>query len=112
NGEYKLHLQRALTKASLMMTARGKMLVEQQDYQSAWHAFSQAYSYDHTNEMALALKQEMQNKLGIRSDNDLPRSGEMKPTSAAIGKAVNYKFTQHDYNFQDARLDFVIKTLS
>src|SRR5262249_26675235 len=46
NADYKLHLIRSLTNASLMFMERGKMLVEQKDYEGAYQAFRQAYSYD------------------------------------------------------------------
>ncbi len=52
NTEYRLHLLRALQKASLMFASRGDALVAQQDFASAHTAYSQAFTLDPTNELA------------------------------------------------------------
>src|SRR5215212_6097266 len=45
NPQYKLSLLRTLQRASLMYMERGKALAEQKDYDGAYQAFRQAYSY-------------------------------------------------------------------
>jgi general secretion pathway protein D len=52
NAEYRLHLLRSLTNASIMFMKRGDELIQQNDQSSAYNAYRQAVSYDPTNELA------------------------------------------------------------
>src|SRR5690348_262776 len=52
NPEYKVHYLQALSRASLMYIIRGDALAEQNDYQGAWAAYRQAYSFDPGNEIS------------------------------------------------------------
>src|SRR5215471_194753 len=53
NVEYDLHLRRALVQASVMLVERGDTLAEKKDYNAAYTAYRQAFSFDSTNELAL-----------------------------------------------------------
>jgi general secretion pathway protein D len=52
NPEYKVHYLQALQRASLMYIIRGDALAQQNDYQGAYVAYRQAYSYDAGNEIS------------------------------------------------------------
>jgi general secretion pathway protein D len=52
NVEYPLHFHRCLVNAGIMLVERGDMLAEQKDYNAAFQAFRQAYSFDPTNDLA------------------------------------------------------------
>lgn len=67
NAEYELHYLRCVSNASLMFMDRARMLVAQGDYESAYMAYKQAFTYDPTNEQAQAKMKEMLTKQGITS---------------------------------------------
>jgi general secretion pathway protein D len=75
NIEYQLHLQKALVNAGAMLVERGDKLAEQKDYNAAYQAFRQAYSFDATNEMALIKARRMLEKQGLPT-KDLPSGGD------------------------------------
>lgn len=75
NVEYTLHLQRALVSAAIMLVERGDTLVEKKDYNAAYNAYRQAYSYDPTNELALVKMRRMLEFQGLPTDN-LPKIGD------------------------------------
>lgn len=52
NPEYRLHLHKALTNASLMFMKRGDDLLEQNDPAGAYNAYRQVVAYDPTNDLA------------------------------------------------------------
>jgi len=85
NVEYSMHLQRALVNAALMLVDRGDKLVEQKDYNAAYQAYRQAYSFDPTNELALIKMRRMLEVQGLPT-NDLPKSGDpTEPSSRPRG---------------------------
>jgi general secretion pathway protein D len=71
NIEYQLHLQKCLVNAGAMLVDRGDRLAEQKDYNAAYQAYRQAYSFDSTNEMALIKARRMLEKQGLPT-KDLP----------------------------------------
>ncbi|HXU39433.1 MAG TPA: secretin N-terminal domain-containing protein [Blastocatellia bacterium] len=75
NVEYTLHLQRALVSAAIMLVERGDSLVEKKDYNAAYNAYRQAFSYDPTNELALVKMRRMLEFQGLPTDN-LPKIGD------------------------------------
>jgi general secretion pathway protein D len=75
NVEYTLHLQRALINAAIMLVERGDSLAEKKDYNAAYNAFRQAFSFDPTNELALIKMRRMLEAQGLPTDN-LPASGD------------------------------------
>lgn len=75
NIEYRLHLQKCLVNAGAMLVERGNKLAEQKDYNAAYQAFRQAYSFDPTNEMALIKARRMLEKQGM-STKDLPSGSD------------------------------------
>jgi general secretion pathway protein D len=62
NTEYRLHLLRASQKASLMFASRGDVFVSQQNFASAYTAYSQAASFDPTNELARVKMERMRDQ--------------------------------------------------
>ncbi|MBO0724535.1 MAG: hypothetical protein J2P52_02965, partial [Blastocatellia bacterium] len=52
NPEYKVHYLQSLSRASLMYITRGDALADQNDYNGAYVAYRQAYSYDPGNEIS------------------------------------------------------------
>jgi general secretion pathway protein D len=75
NVEYSLHLQRALVSAAIMLVERGDSLVEKKDYNAAYNAYRQAFSYDPTNELALVKMRRMLEFQGLPTDS-LPKIGD------------------------------------
>ena len=75
NVEYQLHLQRALVSAGIMLVERGDSLAEKKDYNAAYNAYRQAFSFDPTNELALVKMRKMLEAQGLPIDN-LPTSGD------------------------------------
>jgi general secretion pathway protein D len=75
NVEYALHLQRALVSAGIMLVERGDSLADKKDYNAAYNAFRQAFSYDPTNELALVKMRRMLEFQGLPTDN-LPKLGD------------------------------------
>ena len=75
NIEYQLHLQRALVNAGAMLVERGDKLAEQKDFNAAYQAYRQGYSFDPTNEMALIKARRMLEKLGLPL-TDLPSGSD------------------------------------
>jgi general secretion pathway protein D len=75
NVEYTLHLQRALVSAAVMLVERGDSLAEKKDYNAAYNAFRQAFSFDPTNELALIKMRRMLEAQGLPID-DLPKTGD------------------------------------
>ncbi|MFP5263143.1 MAG: secretin N-terminal domain-containing protein [Blastocatellia bacterium] len=75
NVEYQLHLQRALISAAIMLVKRGDDLAEKKDYNAAYQAYRQAYSFDNTNELALVKMRRMLEWQGLPTDS-LPTGGD------------------------------------
>jgi general secretion pathway protein D len=75
NVEYTLHLQRALVSAGIMLVERGDTLADKKDYNAAYNAFRQAFSYDPSNELALVKMRRMLEFQGLPT-NDLPKVGD------------------------------------
>jgi general secretion pathway protein D len=75
NVEYMLHLQRALVSAAIMLVERGDSLAEKKDYNAAYNAYRQAFSFDPTNELALIKMRRMLEAQGLPIDN-LPKTGD------------------------------------
>ena len=75
NVEYALHLQRALVSAGIMLVERGDTLADKKDYNAAYNAFRQAFSYDPSNELALVKMRRMLEFQGLPT-NDLPKVGD------------------------------------
>ena len=75
NVEYTLHLQRALVSAAIMLVERGDSLAEKKDYNAAYNAYRQAFSFDPTNELALIKMRRMLEAQGLPTDN-LPKTGD------------------------------------
>src|SRR5438552_8902742 len=75
NVEYQLHLQRALVSAAIMLVERGDGLAEKKDYNAAYNAYRQAFSFDPTNELALIKMRRMLEAQGLPVDN-LPKTGD------------------------------------
>ncbi|HSB09667.1 MAG TPA: secretin N-terminal domain-containing protein [Blastocatellia bacterium] len=75
NVEYQLHLQRALLSASIMLTERGDTLADKKDYNAAYNAYRQAFSFDPSNELALIKMRRMLEAQGLPT-NDLPSPGD------------------------------------
>ncbi|HSE36077.1 MAG TPA: secretin N-terminal domain-containing protein, partial [Blastocatellia bacterium] len=75
NVEYQLHLQRALVSAAIMLVERGDSLAQKKDYNAAYNAYRQAYSFDPTNELALIKMRRMLEAQGLPIEN-LPTSGD------------------------------------
>jgi general secretion pathway protein D len=91
NVEYQLHLQRALVSAGIMLVERGDSLAEKKDYNAAYNAYRQAFSFDNTNELALIKMRRMLEAQGLPTDN-LPASGDpsgpkIKPKADSTVKA-------------------------
>jgi general secretion pathway protein D len=120
NPEYKLHLLRSLSRASLTFMERGKTLAEQGDYEGAYQAFRQAYSYDNSNEMALARMKNMLEKLGISNDgpdsfgnDDLKKTSLSSDTNNQKNIALSIsKFRPQNFSFRDAPASVVINTIA
>lgn len=121
NPEYKLHFLRALANASLSLMERGKVLAEQGDYEGAYQAFRQAYSYDNTNEMALSRMRLMLEKLGIdNKDNSLNSNpNDLKKTSLGANPPTKdvalatTKFRKADFDFSsEASVMTIINTIA
>lgn len=117
NAEYKLYLVRSLSKASLMCMERGKILAEQQDYEGAYQAYRQAYSYDNTNELAIARMRDMLRKQGVSMEKvNLPGDdgAAIRPTSEQSKKVViaPRKFPVSICNFHEASVQTIIRTLA
>ncbi len=62
NTEYRLHLLRASQKASLMFASRGDAFVAEQNFASAYTAYSQAFTFDPTNELARVKMERMRDQ--------------------------------------------------
>lgn len=114
NIEYQLHLQKSLVNAGAMLVERGDKLAEQKDYNAAYQAYRQAYSFDSTNEMALIKARRMLEKQGLPT-TDLPSGGDpagpkLKPeedpnrkasyAAAGMSTAVGLHFNSHNIPVQ------------
>jgi general secretion pathway protein D len=101
NPEYRLHLVRALTNASMMFYKRGDTFVESNDYASAYTAYKQAYTYDPTNELARVKMErmiELQKAAAGMGDapNYNPRTGNVINTSGTIDVAAPQRQRSRD----------------
>ncbi|HEX8090981.1 MAG TPA: secretin N-terminal domain-containing protein, partial [Blastocatellia bacterium] len=91
NVEYQLHLQRALISAGIMLVKRGDDLAEKKDYNAAYQAYRQAYSFDSTNELALIKMRRMLESQGLPTDS-LPTGGDPAgPSYTPKSKDTNVK---------------------
>jgi general secretion pathway protein D len=93
NVEYQLHLQRALISAGIMLVKRGDDLAEKKDYNSAYQAYRQAYSFDNTNELALIKMRRMLEYQGLPIDNIPTGKDEAGPSYTPRSKDTNVKAT-------------------
>jgi general secretion pathway protein D len=99
NGEFRLHLQRAMFNASQMYVQKGNALADQKDFVGAYNNFRKAYAYDPTNQLAKAEMDRM-----VRMQNDVEGA---KP----IGDG-SVKLLQTSYGRQaDVKPDFVSQRL-
>lgn len=94
NVEYTLHLQRALVSAAIMLVERGDSLAEKKDYNAAYNAYRQAFSFDPTNELALIKMRRMLEAQGLPTDN-LPKTNDpagpnWKPAKPDHNVAASY----------------------
>lgn len=118
NIEYRLHMLRALSNASLMFMERGKKLSQQKDYEGAYQAFRQAYSYDSTNEMALARMREMLELLGVPIEKSELPSDEIQKISARMEQfrkdaLPDRKLSTYKFNYtSDTSLESVIRSIA
>jgi general secretion pathway protein D len=71
--EFTLHLRVALTNAAIMLSHRGDMLADQNDYNAAYQSYRQAYSYDPTDEVSLVKMRKMLETQGLPIE--LPGNG-------------------------------------
>jgi general secretion pathway protein D len=93
NVEYQLHLQRALISAGIMLSKRGDELAEKKDYNAAYQAYRQAYSFDNTNELALIKMRRMLEYQGLPTDNIPTGKDPAGPSYTPRGKDSNVKAT-------------------
>jgi general secretion pathway protein D len=106
NTEYRLHLLRALQKASLASAHRGDALVAQQDFAGAFTAYYQAFTFDPTNELARVKMERMREqqsqptgagKYEIVTANATTSSADIKlPQSSRANdllQAINFRDT-------------------
>lgn len=118
NIEYRLHMLRALSNASLMFMERGKKLSQQKDYEGAYQAFRQAYSYDSTNEMALARMREMLELLGVPIEKSELPSDEIQKISARMEQfkkeaLPDRKLSTYKFNYtSDTSLESIIRSIA
>lgn len=118
NIEYKLHMLRALSNAALMFMERGKKLSQQKDYEGAYQAFRQAYSYDSTNEMALARMREMLEMLGVPIERSELPSDEIQKISARMEQfkkesLPDRKLSTYKFNYtSDTSLESIIRSIA
>src|SRR5215216_4306741 len=91
NVEYQLHLQRALISAGIMLTKRGDDLAEKKDYNAAYQAYRQAYSFDSTNELALIKMRRMLEYQGLPTDNIPTGKDPAGPSLTPRSKDANVK---------------------
>ncbi len=118
NIEYRLHMLRALSNAALMFMERGKKLSQQKDYEGAYQAFRQAYSYDSTNEMALARMREMLELLGVPIEKSELPSDEIQKISARMEQfkkdaLPDRKLSTYKFNYtSDTSLESIIRSIA
>jgi general secretion pathway protein D len=68
NIEYQIHFQRALVNAGIMLVERGDRLAVQKDFNAAYQAYRQAYSFDPTNDVARIKMRRMLEEQGLPTD--------------------------------------------
>src|SRR5215216_4649430 len=93
NVEYQLHLQRALISAGIMLAKRGDDLAEKKDYNAAYQAYRQAYSFDNTNELALIKMRRMLEYQGLPTYNIPTGKDPAGPSLTPRNKDANVKAT-------------------
>jgi general secretion pathway protein D len=133
NPEYDLHLKRALVQAAIMLVERGDTLAEKKDYNAAYTAYRQAFSFDPTNELALIKMRHMLEVQGLPTDM-LPQAGDpsgpkLKPDpkddKSVYMQGVNYnptrvqvpgiperRFSRTDVVYRDTNLQTAIEQLA
>jgi general secretion pathway protein D len=114
NIEYQMCYQRALTNASIQAMKEGKVLEASGDLEGAYYAFSKAFKYDPTNEIALAKMKEMLKKQGIESNvrgeaSPFQRTAETKKPATPASTGPKYIIRQ---NFNTQPLEYIIQSLS
>lgn len=77
--EYHIAYRRAALQASLLLTRRGRELMESGQYEEAYHAFRRAYQFDQTNELARELARRAL-ELAQKGEKDVPA-----PTGSTFG---------------------------
>ncbi len=113
NIEYQLRLQRALTNASILSVARGKQLEEQGDFEGAYHAYREGYSFDRTNEIALSKMKEMLKRQGIEANprgEAVPFQRTAESKKPALPTSTGTRYNQ-DYTFYNQPLETIITNL-
>jgi general secretion pathway protein D len=88
NAEYRLHLARALTNASLTLTRQGDKLAEQRDYNQALMSYRKAHQYDRTNELAEAKMRKMRELLNLPEEPGRPETDLLKANYSSRLRAV------------------------
>lgn len=79
NIEYLMRYQRSLVNAGIMLSERGDTFADQKDYNSAYQAYRQAFSFDPTNELAFIKMRRMLEVQGLPLDN-LPGKADHGPS--------------------------------
>jgi general secretion pathway protein D len=118
--DYQLHYKRAMFNASQAYMVQGRALAEKGDYTGAYNAFSQAYGYDPTNELALSerarmlrLKQEKEEK-----DKKGPNAANVNPSivSPGVFPQLPSNTTRSEQrrviNYSNVELESVIRSLA
>jgi general secretion pathway protein D len=93
NGEFRLHLQRAMFNASQMYVQKGNAQADQKDYRGAYNNFRKAYAYDPTNQLA---KAEMDRMVRLQSEVEggqpiVDPSGSLKMMPTAYNRPDDSK---------------------
>ncbi len=88
--EYRIAYRRASLQASLYLVRRGRELMEQGQWEDAYHAFRRAYQYDQTNELARDFSRKLLEKL--RTEGQEPNTpsspfGSTEPPVVQRGRA-------------------------
>lgn len=114
NPEFELHFLKSVSNASLMFMDRGRRLVDQKDYEGAYLAYKQAYSFDPTNEQAVAKMKEMLLKQGIPTTS----KGEPDPYQQTAAKnketaeSTHKKRSLKNYDIPSDTIENIIRLIA
>ncbi|HEX4946693.1 MAG TPA: cohesin domain-containing protein [Blastocatellia bacterium] len=119
NTEYRLHLLRALQRASILMAKRGAALESRQDYAGAYAAYYQAFTYDPTNDLAKAQMERLATMQRAKAEGreqqpyyPATASAASAATDISLPKGVGANDVLHVINFHDADLRQVIENMA